>query len=279
MPSRSSECGNETCPFSEFNDVSDHILSRLQIADAIIWRPDEGASLPSFFAVGPDGKAAFVLRGETINSDPGVKATIFKFVVSTEGIEAMLRRVKRTKLLEKRIRRTWEHGLSGPDCRATDDVLFSCDRERGKRDHPARFDYPDDRGQTGAAWRGGRRRRTPELPPVLLGFDNSLFGKWSTASAREPREDLFRGIRCRSDRHCYYWVLGERAVNRPSIESPSLLPHSPSRSPPIPKLVLDLFWVGSKSRFNSASPMTRDFCPAKRVGRRPLSSIGPPVLP
>ena len=75
-------------------------------------------------------------------------------MVSREGNEAMLRRVKRTKLLEKRIRRTWEHGLSGPDCRATDDVLFSCDRERGKRDHPARFDYPDDRGQTGAAWRG-----------------------------------------------------------------------------------------------------------------------------
>ena len=154
MPSRSSECGNKTCPFSEFNDVSDHILSRLQIADAIIWRPDEDAALPPFFAVGPDGKAAFVLRGENINSGSGVKATIFKFVVSREGNEAMLRRVNRTKLLEKRIRRTWEHGLSGPDCRATDDVLFSCDRERGKRDHPARFDYPDDRGQTGAAWRG-----------------------------------------------------------------------------------------------------------------------------
>ena len=73
---------------SEFNDVSDHILSLLQIADAIIWRPDEGASLPSFFAVGPDGKAAFVLRGETINSGSGVKATIFKFVVSREGNEA-----------------------------------------------------------------------------------------------------------------------------------------------------------------------------------------------
>ena len=116
------------------------------------------------------------------------------------------------------------------------------------------------------------------MPPVLLGFDNSLFGKWSTASARGrgPREDLFRGIRCRSDRHCYYWVLGERAVNRPSIESPSLLPHSPSRSPPIPKLVLDLFWVGSKSRFNSASPMTRDFCPAKRVSG---SSTDLPALP
>ena len=189
----------------------------------------------------------------------------------------MLRRVKRTKLLEKRIRRTWEHGLSGPDCRATDDVLFSCDRERGKRDHPARFDYPDDRGQTGAAWRGdgGGRPSCHQCCCSVLTTHCSANGQRRRQEDR-GREDLFRGIRCRSDRHCYYWVLGERAVNRPSIESPSLLPHSPSRSPPIPKLVLDLFWVGSKSRFNSASPMTRDFCPAKRVSG---SSTDLPALP
>ena len=76
---RETECGNgdvDLCSFlPEFNDVSDHILSRLRIADAIIWRPDEvGRGHPPLRPV--EGKAAFVLRRETINYGKIVRSTI-----------------------------------------------------------------------------------------------------------------------------------------------------------------------------------------------------------
>ena len=72
----------------ELNSVSDHILSRLRIADAIIWRPDEFALLPSFPSVRPrpvEGKAAFVLRRETINSGPGCQGAHTHQLTSLTG--------------------------------------------------------------------------------------------------------------------------------------------------------------------------------------------------
>ena len=96
----------------------------------------------------------------------------------------------------ERKRISLKHELSCSNCGETvvddDDVLFSYDRERGsettQRDLITQTDGLARRPLL-LPWQ--RRPPTPpELPPVLqLGFDNSLFGKWSIAAREEGGRD------------------------------------------------------------------------------------------
>ena len=170
----------------------------------------------------------------------------------------------------ERKRISLKHELSCSYCGATDvdddDVLFSYDRERGsettQRDLITQTDGLARRPLLLPCQR--RPPTPPELPPVLqLGFDNSLFGKWSMAAREKGRKEGRRdGETCFGEfavASIYpfavappplLWFSSRKSRKSPrrSIHpaSPSLLPHSlcsalhSSSSSPIPKLVLDI---------------------------------------
>ena len=185
---------------------------------------------------------------------------------------------------------TSKHEMSCSNCGATDvdddDVLFSYDRERGsettQRDLITQTDGLARRPLLMPCQR--RPPTPPELPPVLqLGFDNSLFGKWSMAAREEGRKEGGTERRVSGNSPSIYplavappllWFSSRKSRKSPrrSIHpaSPSLLPHSlcsalhSSSSSPIPKLVLDISLSLSLSFSLSRSDQDRSLIRRRR---------------